>query len=198
MKSRVMRNTGKHTGKSIIFVSSNVKTEFYLATDKRVEAIDLLEAVKYLKAKPEEQPVPFSNEEQHYKHVNSALSLYTTEYVEAADTSSINRKDLDKTSLEANNFLRAIKQISTDHELKSQCDVLTGYINEGVYAQLPRRLKALSREYKSDRAKMKQDEYTIQTKISQLLGEYQAMNKERRYGSQDISTPQIIISESFK
>ena len=141
MKSRVMRNTGKHTGKSIIFVSSNVKTEFYLATDKRVEAIDLLEAVKYLKAKPEEQPVPFSNEEQHYKHVNSALSLYTTEYVEAADTSSINRKDLDKTSLEANNFLRAIKQISTDRELKSQCDVLTGYINEGVYAQLPRRLK---------------------------------------------------------
>lgn len=198
MKSRVMRNTGKHTGKSIIFVSSNVKTEFYLATDKRVEAIDLLEAVKYLKAKPEEQPVPFSNEEQHYRHVNSALSLYTAEYVEAADTSSINRTDLDKTSLEANKFLRTIKQIFTDNELKSQCDVLIGYINEGIYAQLPRYLKALSREYKNDRAKMKQDEYTIQTKIAKLFEEYQTLNKDRRHDAQDISNPQIIISESFK
>ena len=145
MKSRVMRDTGKHSGKSIIFVSSNVKTEFYLASATSVEVIDFLEAVKYLKAKPEEQPVPFSKEEQHYKHVNSALAQYTTEYVEAADTSSINRTDLDKTSLEAPPGVRTIKQITTDNELKSQCDVLMGYINEGIYAQLPRYLKTLSR-----------------------------------------------------
>ena len=198
MKSRVMRDTGKHSGKSVIFVSSNVKTEFYLATPTGVEVIDFLEAVKYLKAKPEEQPVPFANEEQHYKHVNSALAQYTTEYVEAADTSSINRTDLDKTSLEANKFLRTIKQITTDSELKSQCDVLMGYINEGIYAQLPRYLKALSREYKNDRVKMKQDEYILQNKISELLGEYQTMNKDQRHDAQDISNPQIIISESFK
>lgn len=198
MKSRVMRDTSKHSGKSVIFVSSNVKTEFYLATPTGVKIIDFLEAVKYLKAKPEELPVPFENEEQHYKHVNSALAQYTTEYVEAADTSSINRNDLDKTSLEANKFLRTIKQITTDSELKSQCDVLMGYINEGIYAQLPRYLKALSREYKNDRARMKQDEYSLQNKISELLGEYQTMNKEQRHDAQDISNPQIIISESFK
>lgn len=198
MKSRVMRNTGKHKGKSIIFVSSDVKTEFYLATDTGVEAIDLLEAVKYLKAKPEEQSVPFTNDEQHYQHVTMAVDKYTTEYVEAADTSSINRTDLDKTSLEANKFLRTIKQISSDSELKSQCDVLIGYINEGIYAQLPRYLKVLSREYKNDRTKMKQDEYIIQTQIAKLFDEYQTLDKEQRHDAQDISNPQIIISESFK
>lgn len=198
MKSRVMRNTGKHSGTTVIFISSNVKTEFYLATSKGIEVIDFLEAVKYLKAKPEEQPVFFSNEEKHYKHVNSALTQYTTEYVEAADTSSINRTDLDKTSLEANKFLRTIKQITNDNELRMQCDILTGYINEGIYAQLPRYLKALSREYKNDRSKMKQDEYNLEIKISELLNEYQTMNKEQRHSYQDISDPQIIISESFK
>lgn len=197
MKSRVMRDTGKHSGKSIIFVSSNVKTEFYLATPKGVEVIDFLDAVKYLKAKPEEMPVPFKNEELHYKHVNSALTRYTTEYVEAADTSSINRTDLDKTSLEANKFLRTIKQLASDNELKSQCDVLMGYINEGIYAQLPRYLKNLSREYKNDRAKLKQDEYKLQAEINGLLQEYQTMNKEQRHDAQDISNPQIIISETF-
>ena len=198
MKSRVMRDTGKHSGKSVIFVSSNVKTEFYLATPTNIAVIDFLEAVKYLKAKPEEQPAPFANEEQHYKQVNSALAQYTAEYIEAADTASINRRDLDKTSLEANKFLRTIKQITADNELKSQCDILTGYINEGVYAQLPRYLKALSREYKNDRVRMKQDEYKLQTEINGLLKEYQTMNKEQRHDAQDISNPQIIISESFR
>lgn len=197
MKSRVMREKKAHSGKSIIFVSSNVKTEFYLATPKGVEVIDFLDAVKYLKAKPEEKPAPFKNEELHYKHVNSALTRYTTEYVEAADTSSINRTDLDKTSLEANKFLRTIKQLASDNELKSQCDVLMGYINEGIYAQLPRYLKNLSREYKNDRAKLKQDEYKLQAEINGLLQEYQTMNKEQRHDAQDISNPQIIISETF-
>ena len=197
MKSRVIRDTGKHSGKSVIFVSSNVKTEFYLATPKGVEVIDFLDAVKYLKAKPEEMPAPFKNEELHYKHVNSALTRYTTEYVEAADTSSINRTDLDKTSLEANKFLRTIKQLASDNELKSQCDVLMGYINEGIYAQLPRYLKNLSREYKNDRTKLKQNEYKLQVEINGLLQEYQTMNKEQRHDAQDISNPQIIISETF-
>ena len=197
MKSRVARNTGKHTGKSVIFVSSNVKTEFYLATTKGVEVIDFLEAVKYLKAKPEEQPVPFVENGLHYQQVNRALIQYTTEYVEASDTSSINRTDLDKTSLEANKFLRTIKQIASDATLKSHCDVLTKYIEEGIYAQLPIALKNLSREYKNDRVKIKQDEYKLQAFISGLLREYQTMNTEQHHDVQDISDPQIIISETF-
>jgi len=197
MKSRVMRNTGKHSGKSVIFVSSNVKTEFYLATSEGIEVLDFLDAVKYLKAKPEEQPVPFSNEVEHYKHVNNALEKYTSEYVEAADSSSINRTDLNKSSLEANKFLRTIEQITTDSELKSQCVLLRGYITEGIYAQLPRFLKALSREYKNDRVRMKQDKYKIQEKIGELVNEYQTLNVAQKHDKLDISAPQIIISETF-
>lgn len=198
MKSRAMRDIGKHSGKSVVFVSSNIKTEFYLATSTNIETIDFLEAVEYLKAEPEEQPVPFSDDEQHYKHVNKALEKYSTEYVEAADTSSINRPDLDKTSLEANKFLRTIKQITTDSELVSQCNVLTGYINEGIYAQLPRRLKKLSREYKNDQKRIREEEYKIKEEIKGLFEEYQTMDKEQRHDAQDISNPQIVISESFK
>ena len=44
---------------------------------------------------------------------------------------------------------------------------------------------------------MKQDEYSLQNKISELLGEYQTKNKEQRHDAQDISNPQIIISETF-
>ncbi len=199
MKSRVMRNTGKHSGKTIVFMSSNVKTEFYLVSSDGAKVIDFLEAVEYLKAKPEEKPAPFVNEESHYNHVNSALTKFVTEYVQAADTTSINliRKDLDKTSLEANKFLRDIKQLTVDSQLKLQCDVLTRYINEGMYAQLPRVLKTLSREYAGNRERIRQDEYKLQVRINELVEEYQTMNYDQRHDAQDMSNPQIIISESF-
>ena len=198
MKSRVMRNTGKHSGKSIVFVSSSVKTEFYWVTQTEVKPLDFLKAVTYLKASPEEKSVPFTREQQHYDDVNRALGQYHKEYVEAADTTSINRTDLDKTSLVANKFLRTIKQITTDRRLQSQCDTLMGYINEGIYAKLPRFLKSLSKEYGSHREKMQQEEYKLQNIISELCDEYQTKNKAQLHDARDISEPRIIISESFQ
>ena len=198
MKSRVMRNTGKHSGKSIVFVSSSVKTEFYWVTQTEVKPLDFLKAVTYLKASPEEKAVPFTREQQHYNDVNRALGQYHKEYVEAADTTSINRTDLDKTSLVANKFLRTIKQITTDRRLQSQCDTLMGYINEGIYAKLPRFLKSLSKEYGSHREKMQQEEYKLQNIISELCDEYQTKNKTQLHDARDISEPRIIISESFQ
>ena len=198
MKSRVMRETGKHQGQSVIFISSSLKTEFYLASDKGLKTIDFLEAVKYLKAQPTEKAVAMAADSPHYRHVNRALQQYTAEYIEAADTATAIRTDLDKTTLEARNFLRQLKQIATDTVLRSHCDLLTAYINEGIYAQLPRHLKALSREYKGNRAQMKQAEYRLQAEISQLIQTYQTTGQDQRHDAQQLSDPQIIISETFK
>ena len=181
--------------KTIVFISSDVKTEFYLADDKGVQAIDFLEAVSYLKATPQEKAIPFGKNTSHYNHVNKALELYTKEYVEAADTTSANRNDLDKSSLEANKFLRTIMQITTDDELRKHCTTLITYINEGIYSQLPRHLKTLAREYKNDRLKIKQDEYTLLRKIETLIKEYHTYNKQQQ--TNHTTDPQIIISETF-
>ena len=196
-KSRVMRNTGEHSGESLVFISSNFKTEYYLATNSKTEVIDFLDAVEILKAEPEEHAVKFKNDEQHYKHVNNALYKYITEYTEVADTASFNTKDLDKTSLEAKKFLRNIQQVTTDEELKKQCEILTKYIDEGIYTQLARRLKTLSRKYRGDKSKIKEDEYDIHKVIDTLLKEYKTLDNEQRHNNRDISDPQIIISETF-
>lgn len=198
MKSRVARDTGKHSDKTIVFVSSDVKTEFYLATDKGVMPIDFLEAVKYLKAKPEEQAAPLLPDSKNYAHVNKALQKYTSEYIEAADESSINRTDLDNVSKTAIKFLRLVKQVVADSPTKAACDILTGYINNGTYAQLPRRLRDLSKLYKSDKAEMKKEEVRIKREVSALLDEYLTMSKQKREDAvPKVSDPQIIISETF-
>lgn len=198
MKSRVMRDTGAHGGKSVVFVSSDVKTEFYLAEGDNVETVDFLKAVDYLKASPEEKAVPFGKDMMHYNHVTRALTKYTQDYIEDADTTSINHNDLDKVSLEANKFLRTIKQITDDDVLKSQCDTLTNYVNQGVYSQLPKRLKTISRQYKGNKMKMKQEEYQIQQYIEKLIGDYQLRNTANQHENKKITDPKIVISETFK
>jgi hypothetical protein len=50
--------TSTRTGKTIVFVSSNVKTEFYLAqNNKGVNVIDFLDAVNYLRAKARRETI---------------------------------------------------------------------------------------------------------------------------------------------
>ncbi|MBR5972441.1 MAG: helicase [Paludibacteraceae bacterium] len=198
LKSRVARNTSKHKDKSIVYVSSDVKTEFYLATDNNVKPIDLLQAVSYLKAKPEELAAPFLPDSKNYNHVNRVLRKYTTEYVEAADDASINRTDLDNISKTALNFLRKICQVFTDNTTKVQCKILTDYINKGVYTQLPRRLRDLSKNYKGDKVQVKTDEVNLKQKLSELIGEYQTISEQMQDQSvPKVSDPQIIISETF-
>lgn len=198
MKSRVLRKSEPHKGKSIVFVSSNVKTEFYLVHDENVSAVDFLSAVDYLKASPDELPEPFDNGLLHYQHVDKALKKYTSDFVEAADPTVLqtNRRALDRVSAEALSFLRKVKQVSTDTMLHSSCDILKAYVEEGVYAQLPRALRELNKKYK-DKLQIKNNEYAIQTRISQLIDEYHTMNATERHDAADISDPQIIISESF-
>ena len=199
MKSRVLRDTGKHSGKTVAFISSDVKTEFYLVTSGKAAPIDFLDAVKYLKASPEEKAIPFTTklDTTHYTDVNAALNKYKTEYTQAKDTSGAERTDLDRTALEARNFLRNVKQITTDSKLKEWCAILTSYINDGMFARLPRELKAISRDYKGDRIKMKADEYNIQKKIATLIEEYQTRTVEQGSNSKDLADPKIIISETF-
>ena len=199
MKSRVLRDTGRHSGKTVSFISSKVKTEFYLVNDRKAEVIDFLQAVKYLKAKLEEPAIPFTAEAStpHYAHVTAAISKYKSDYVKVRDTDVAKRTDLDQTALVANRFLRYVKQITSDRKLMEWCDTLIAYINEGMYARLPRELKAISREYKGDRVKMKKDEYKIQEKIERLLDEYQIKGSGENYEAKELSDPQIIISETF-
>ena len=198
MKSRVMRDTGKHSGSSIVFVSSNVKTEFYKVDSKTVEPLDFLEAVKFLKAKPEEQPAPFGNDNTHFEHVNRALDSYSYAVMEARDDNTARRVDLDQTSLRANNFLRTIKRITQDSDLQAKCDILMNYINDGVYSQLPRYLKALAGEFHNDRVLMKEKEYYISTKIDSLIQTYHSQTRKERNSQQEVEDPRIIISETFK
>jgi superfamily II DNA or RNA helicase len=199
LKSRVIRQIGKHIEDSIVFISSKFKTEFYHIHDEKANPIDFLAAVNYLKAKKDEQPVPFTgNETFHYKHVNQALNEYKNTFTEVNDNiEHPKRPDLDRTSLQALKFLREVMQVNNDMELNTTCNTLKKYIEDGVYAKLPRRIRDLSNEYKHDRQTIKLELYQLQTKLSDFAVEYQTQTSTEQLQQQALEEPEIVISETF-
>ncbi len=197
LKSRVMRATGKHSGSTIVFVSSKLKTEFYLVSgDRQPQIIDLLSAVGCLKAKPEENAVPFNHREEHYTHVNRALEAFQTDLQAQTDSDSIKNKNLDTTAQIADRFLRTIRQVCKDDALRHNCGILRGYIKEGIYSRLPKELKAISQEYKNDRMNIKADCCILANSIGNLVEEYHH-DFDSDSAKTDIGNPSIIISETF-
>ena len=206
LKSRVARDTGRMSKESIIFLSSNFKTEFYKVSDDAIVPIDFIEAAAILKAKPEERAVEFSTDVQHYEHVRRALAQYTREYVMANDDETAVRVDLDNTSLAAQKFLRLVMQSTQDEKIQDECGLLVRYINEGIYAKLPKLLKSFSDKFRVpnsrgkkelNRALIQQEERAIEARLSQLLEEYRTQSSGQRQMELNVSDPQVIISESF-
>ncbi len=192
-----MREIGKHVGTTIAYVSTNLKSEFYKIVDQRQpQVIDFLTAIKILKAKPEENAAPMSNDELHFIHVNSAVNEFKSSLQIQTDTDSIKNTNLDKTAQTADKFLRTICQVLNDDEaLKRDCGILRNYIKEGLYNQLPRTLKTISQEYKNDRLKIRKNARVITGQISDLIEEYH--NDSSSENNIEISSPSIIISETF-
>ena len=195
LKSRVIRGKTKYRGSSIVFVSTRVKTEFYLVkSSHNPVAIDFLSAIDYLKAKQEEMPLPLEQAPEHFAHVNAAVSIFETDLQQQTDVNSIHNANLDKTAQTADAFLRKVEQICDDATLKSQCVILRNYIKQGTYAKLPKTLKTISSEYKNDRLKIKNDTYILQQRIGELVEEYHNNSNSEESA---IGTPSIIISETF-
>ena len=196
LKSRVGRNIGKHHGKTIVFVSSEVKTEFYLVNTGNPQPIDFLTAVDYLKALPDERPVPIPEDGSHYRQVNQALEKYRQTVIETHDEAKIDVVALDKTAQVADKFLRTLLQVFTDPTITTNVKILRSHLGQGTYSRLPRELKTISQEYKNDRIKIRESEYKLQKAIGELVDEYHT-NISSDSVIKDISDPKIIISESF-
>jgi len=189
-KSRVMRSSAKHSGKTVAFISSPIKTEYYLCSSQDTRAIDLLEAVEYLKATPEEEPAPISSalKTRHFEHVNNALQKFCAEHIEAINSVSVKPADLDKKSAEALKYLRTLKRaLSTDSQANYLCDRLIALITEGVYSPLPKKVIKLAKAHKAHEAL---------PFLQELAKEYNASDTSSSTAT-DNTAPGIIISETF-
>jgi hypothetical protein len=182
---------------TIAFISSPRKTEYYRVTDEKVELIDFLDAATILKATKDEPAAPFKEvEEFHFAQVKRALGKFREESMVQQDTDSVNEKRKDKVSAEALKFLGTyMRRITDDAEIKQRCIALFTNIENGIYTQLTRTVRDLSRTYKSDENLMRKSQYEIDKEINDLYEKYYTIVENDT--NIDNTEPNIVISETF-
>ena len=203
MKSRTARraNEKARPETTLAFISSPRKTEYYKVTQDSVEAVTFLEAASILKAPKDEPSAPFPEAaDTHFAQVNRALEAFRTESIVQQDTDSLNdkmksQKGKSQATAVALKFLRDYCTITEDDGMKQRCDVLSMYIQNGVYVQLERSLRDLSQDFKGDRQEMRNQQGKIDERINILCNKYDAVTNAEP--SIDNTEPNIVISETF-
>lgn len=209
IKSRSVRQTSNTTIKdaSIVFICSDIKTDYYLVTDDKVQNIDFLTAVDYFKATKEELPVKLNN--RHYAHITRANEQFKNEYSILLDkTYSVqpnNPNSLTTQQSTARNFLNILlrrEEISKDEYLKTQCQTLREYVLVGTYTKLITKLSRYGNKYNNHTTKITPDLDSILSDISKFYDEYKAertisQELSTQLQEKEIPTHQIIVSETF-
>lgn len=208
-RSRTARDSHNHDiaseGQSIIYLSSPYKSEFYLVTtDSKPHSLDMLEALKYLKAEKSEAPLPIPKDNDfHYLHVQKAEEEFINELLviekESSEQSiSLNKDNADKNTNRAIKILTSLqREYSNDFETKDASVALQETIKSGMYNNLCKKIIDLKKKTKK---KLEKEEETdsLREAIIDLASEYQLLkttpdDEELKKNIQ----PTILLSETF-
>ena len=199
MKSRVMRRIGKDEGKSLVYVSSDVKREFYLVSDEETITLDFLDAIKYLRAKKSEKAPRFVESEKHFNNVQSALKKFKKDWKDSIDTNKAQRDDLEKDVPICINFLKFLGRYSSD--VKEVCEKIIKNLEDGrLSSPHVRELKKISAPYWSRKNGLSVDELSlpvIKEELEKLVEVCLPSEQSDSQMEEKNAEPQIIISETF-
>ncbi|MDY6437318.1 MAG: helicase-related protein [Bacteroidales bacterium] len=200
-KSRCLRSVSycenNNDGSTLVFLASKERVDYVLVgSDDAPDCLSFMEAVKKLKAAPDEPGFPISDmEKRHFIQVNRAIELYNHMLQSQDTTVSMRINSHDKVVLGALKFLRteAAATMSDEHG-RGLCRRLQSLVEQGVYNSLPRQLGDLAKQQRSANPFSKED---LEQQIIDLAEIYCPDVEESTNNSGGNSVPDIIISETF-
>lgn len=196
-KSRVMRSGGAQAGKTVVYLSSPAKNEFYLVEGQAAHAIGFLEAVEYFRAGRDERPQPEPQGTQHHEHVQLACALFEQQHSSGSSGEGVAPQDTDPRYRMARNFIKEIGLISTDPAWRSTLSDLREVLEAGIYTQLVEQLLRLQREMKKRDGDGADSTKWLREAIEQLHAHY---GHNASSATPEVATdgpPRIILSETF-
>lgn len=202
MKCRVQRD-GCHSdvslrGKSLVFIQSALKSEFYLVSDgAQPECIDFIRAAEFLRAEPGERAVAFDQNVHHYAHVQGALQAYEAAYTKESETNKVGGVVLDKRKLKAINYLNGLKRQKAFATIERDCHLLTTLIKRGTISNLHDDVIKLQKRY-GDVGVIKESDYpTLCVEFGNLAGRYDSRQVQSFGRTEGGYEARVVVSESF-
>lgn len=206
-KSRTFRNQSEHTNNhnikprtTLAYISSDYKTEFYYVEGQSATVIDFYRAIELFEAERKEQTAPMSD--CHHQQVSIAQNTYRQNVTDRTDESSSmpswtkpDDKEL-KRDAQVRKFLIEIANVSSDEEVKKQCEILIRDVEKGTYTALNKKYFKLKKiHYPTQKEPLKGiDILEVEIRKDYELHHTTKHNSTKRKGD---NTPRIVLSETF-
>ncbi len=202
LKARTARNSKyfeKENTKTstIVFLKSPYKIDFYQITDKnQVNLLTFLEAAEIFEANTNEPAFPLP--QYHYDQVQAALKAFEEDFLNATTEKVTATDKADADTKQALKFLRDVKALTHNTQVKEICQALYPFVENGTYTPLANELKKLSQSFFS---KKEITASQVENKLIALSKKYDAVtDSEEKLTPEEIEAnvePEIILSETF-
>ena len=202
MKSRTVREIGKHSHSTIVYLSSPQKVEYYwVKADGKALSIPFLDAMDIMKAEMEEKPGDFTKVmDFHYDQVKLALESYRKVVRKVVDAESMENRKKDKSTNAVLSILRTMNRAlnAVDAEKTvAQIKKLEQIVELGVFTGLNSSINSFNRQVKKQKPSGEELITQIIDKIDELFDRYNIPLDTDEERNEEILEPQIVVSESF-
>ena len=202
MKSRTVREIGKHSHSTIVYLSSPQKVEYYwVKADGKALSIPFLDAMDIMKAEMEEKPGDFAKVmDFHYDQVKLALESYRKVVRKVVDAESMENRKKDKSTNAVLSILRTMNRAlnAVDAEKTvAQIKKLEQIVELGVFTGLNSSINSFNRQVKKQKPSSEELIAQIIDKIDELFERYTIPLDTDEERNEEILEPQIVVSESF-
>lgn len=202
MKSRTVREIGKHLHSTIVYLSSPQKVEYYwVKADGKALSIPFLDAMDIMKAAMEEKPGDFAKVmDFHYDQVKLALDSYRKVVRKVVDAESMENRMKDKSTNAVLSILRTMNRAlnAVDAEKTvAQIKKLEQIVELGVFTGLNASINSFNRQVKKQQPSSEELITQIIDKIDELFDRYNIPLDTDEERNEEILEPQIVVSESF-
>ncbi len=141
-KCRTLREKPQKKDHTITFMKSQLKSEFYLINNEKVQTLDTLEALKIFRADVNEKGQDPSNNQMHYEHIERANKYWKTQHEQASNQYiTVNNPTLTKPEMEAVKLINNLSRPTDDEQLKAECQTIINTIYKGTFNSLCRDVK---------------------------------------------------------
>lgn len=184
------------SGKTLAFLKSSYKLEFFKISDKQTEPLTFVEAAGLFEARSGElsEQLPA----HHYAHIQNAILTFESQLLNNAAESNSGDKADAKTN-QAKKFIRTEKANSTDEKFRNACELLYEQLEKGIFTNLSSEINKVRLMF--DKGKL------LETKAHNLLislalkfghkTENDTEDEQPDLPIEITEKPDIIISETF-
>lgn len=181
---------------TVVFLKSPYKMDFYLINDESIDNLTFLEAAEIFEALSGEPG--FELPKVHYDHVQKALDTFEKDFFSSSSEKVTTSEKSDAISAQAKKFLRNMKSLSKNENVKTVCQNLIELIDKGTYTPLPNEIRKI-------RQKLDKRHLTYAQADNLLLliaKKYDAfeINDSDEQSMQELDlniSPEIVITETF-